>query len=112
MEWVTLTKYTGNQTYADLALKAVSHIANLVSTIVLALYLCPHVRTTFKPNLHPPSSLHLFQVLFVVIKKHVGISVLIIISGLAAQGINPATGLSVGGYVVSGVLFPYHKKHG
>ena len=31
----TLTKYTGNQTYANLALKSVEHIANLVRFILV-----------------------------------------------------------------------------
>ncbi|TFK34475.1 glycoside hydrolase family 47 protein [Crucibulum laeve] len=33
LEWETLTKYTKNQTYANLALKSVSHIANLPSPL-------------------------------------------------------------------------------
>ena len=35
LEMETLTKYTGNQTYANLALKSVEHIANLVRFILV-----------------------------------------------------------------------------
>ena len=30
LEWATLSKYTGNKTYEDLALRSLRHIANLV----------------------------------------------------------------------------------
>ncbi|KAF8889712.1 glycoside hydrolase family 47 protein [Infundibulicybe gibba] len=33
LEWSTLTKHTGNQTYADLSVKSLSHIANLVAPL-------------------------------------------------------------------------------
>jgi len=53
LEWSTLTKHTGNQTYANLTLKSVEHIANLAAPL----------------------------------------------PGLAAQGIDPASGEFVGAYV-------------
>ncbi|KAF8814741.1 glycoside hydrolase family 47 protein [Phlegmacium glaucopus] len=56
LEFSTLTKHTGNQTYADLVLKSVTHIANLPAPL----------------------------------------------PGLAAQGIDPASGQFVGGYVTWG----------
>ncbi|KIM46842.1 glycoside hydrolase family 47 protein [Hebeloma cylindrosporum] len=69
LEWETLSKHTGNQTYANLALKALSHIANLPAPL----------------------------------------------PGLAAQGINPATGSFVGGYITWGggsdSYFEYLIKH-
>jgi mannosyl-oligosaccharide alpha-1,2-mannosidase len=69
LEFETLTKYTGNQTYADLALKSVEHIANLAAPL----------------------------------------------PGLAAQGIDPATGDFVDAYVTWGggsdSYFEYLIKH-
>ncbi|KAF9010161.1 glycoside hydrolase family 47 protein [Cyathus striatus] len=56
LEWGTLTKYTGNQTYSNLTLRSVEHIANLPAPL----------------------------------------------PGLAAQGIDPASGSFVGGYVTWG----------
>ncbi|KAJ7185551.1 glycoside hydrolase family 47 protein [Mycena filopes] len=56
LEWYTLSKYTKNQTYADLTAKAVKHLAGLPAPL----------------------------------------------PGLAAQGIDPATGNFVGGYVTWG----------
>ncbi|KAJ7512675.1 glycoside hydrolase family 47 protein [Mycena galericulata] len=56
LEWYTLSKYTGNATYANLATNSVAHIANLAAPL----------------------------------------------PGLAAQGIDPASGDSVGGYVTWG----------
>lgn len=44
LEFSTLSKYTNNQTYADLALKSVVHIANLVS--LWSLYLSSRVEVT------------------------------------------------------------------
>ncbi|KAF9568668.1 glycoside hydrolase family 47 protein [Agrocybe pediades] len=69
LEFETLSKHTGNQTYANLALKSVTHIANL-----------------------PPP-----------------------LPGLAAQGIDPASGNFVGGFVTWGggsdSYFEYLIKH-
>jgi mannosyl-oligosaccharide alpha-1,2-mannosidase len=69
LEFETLSKHTGNQTYANLALKSVLHIANLPSPL----------------------------------------------PGLAAQGIDPASGQFVGGYVTWGggsdSYFEYLIKH-
>lgn len=66
LEWATLSKYTGNSTYRALAEKSVKHIANLV---------CKYIRFDFGQCLTAmlqPSPL----------------------PGLAAQGIDPATGES------------------
>ncbi|KDR80123.1 hypothetical protein GALMADRAFT_223020 [Galerina marginata CBS 339.88] len=69
LEFETLSKHTGNQTYANLALKSVAHIANLAAPL----------------------------------------------PGLAAQGIDPASGSFVGGYVTWGggsdSYFEYLIKH-
>ncbi|KAF8155649.1 glycoside hydrolase family 47 protein [Crassisporium funariophilum] len=69
LEFETLSKHTGNQTYANLALKSVLHVANLAAPL----------------------------------------------PGLAAQGIDPATGEFVGGYVTWGggsdSYFEYLIKH-
>ncbi|PFH48014.1 glycoside hydrolase family 47 protein [Amanita thiersii Skay4041] len=80
LEWETLTKYTSNQTYANLAIGALEHIANL-----------SHVDDFSSCMQAAP------------------------LPGLAAQGINPATGQFVGGYVTWGggsdSYFEYLIKH-
>lgn len=72
LEWETLSKYTGNRTYADLTIGALAHIAQLVcfrfALLDLGIWLI----------LSQPAPL----------------------PGLAAQGIDPRTGEFVGGYVV------------
>ncbi|KAG6901597.1 hypothetical protein C0995_010157 [Termitomyces sp. Mi166 len=70
LEWSTLSSHTGNQTYADLAVGSVRHIANLVWLV--------HSQASSDSQL-------------------VGR-----IQGLAAQGIDPQSGASVGGYVTWG----------
>ncbi|KAG6919820.1 hypothetical protein DXG01_000324 [Tephrocybe rancida] len=72
LEWSTLSSHTGNQTYSDLSVGSLRHIANLVrSTLARSVYFAPPVILDLTRR----------------------------VKGLAAQGINPATGAFVGGYV-------------
>ncbi|KAF5311118.1 hypothetical protein D9619_007980 [Psilocybe cf. subviscida] len=88
LEFETLSKHTGNQTYLGLALKSVSHIANLVCITLARQVLMPHQGCSRQLTLS---------------------------SGLAAQGIDPASGEFVGGYVTWGggsdSYFEYLIKH-
>lgn len=98
LEWATLSKYTGNDTYRQLTERAARHIANLVSGIGAYPLSC------FVDTLFVGISFARFEKHLWVLLEFIDPSILL---GLAAQGINPANGNFVGGYVVGLIVLYY-----
>jgi len=95
LEWATLSVHTKNGTYRDLVEKSVRQILSQVGMPVI--WMSP------RPLTHCNSQL-LYPV-FSSMSLSISLSRIPTI-GLPAQGINPASGTSVGGYVVSQLESP------